>query len=101
MQRQSLFYLCLTPFGLRRQHLCNASVPVTQSSGFDVTNPTDGTRYQVRPNVVNIIAPSGPGGFRADGSSTRQATRIAVSKIINEFLQPLSGVEGTLLEVAQ
>ena len=26
------------------------------SGGFDVTNPADGTRYQVRPNVVNIIS---------------------------------------------
>jgi hypothetical protein len=28
------------------------------SGGFDVTNPADGTRYQVRPNVVNIISSS-------------------------------------------
>jgi serine/threonine-protein kinase len=27
--------------------------------GFDVTNPGDGTRYQVRPNAVNIISSSG------------------------------------------
>jgi hypothetical protein len=27
------------------------------SSGFDLTNPTDGTQYQVRPNVLNIISP--------------------------------------------
>ena len=26
------------------------------SGGFDVINPADGTRYQVRPNVVNIIS---------------------------------------------
>ncbi|MCV7402686.1 hypothetical protein H7K24_21335 [Mycobacterium fragae] len=32
---------------------------VRTSSGFDVTNPTDGTRYQVRPEVLNIISPSG------------------------------------------
>jgi hypothetical protein len=32
---------------------------VRTSSGFDVTNPTDGTGYQVRPNVLNIISPSG------------------------------------------
>jgi hypothetical protein len=32
---------------------------VRTSSGFDVTNPTDGTRYEVRPNVVNIISPNG------------------------------------------
>jgi hypothetical protein len=32
---------------------------VRTSSGFDVTNPTDGTRYEVRSNVVNIISPSG------------------------------------------
>ena len=32
---------------------------VRTSSGFDVTNPTDGTHYQVRPNVLNIISPNG------------------------------------------
>jgi hypothetical protein len=41
----------------------NASIElantVRTSSGFDVTNPTDGTRYQVRPNVLNIISPGG------------------------------------------
>jgi hypothetical protein len=29
---------------------------VHTSSGFDVTNPTDGTQYQVRPDVLNIIS---------------------------------------------
>jgi serine/threonine-protein kinase len=29
------------------------------SGGFDVTNPADGTRYEVRPNVVNIVSPGG------------------------------------------
>ncbi len=32
---------------------------VQSSAGFDVTNPTDGTRYQIRPNVVNIVSPDG------------------------------------------
>jgi serine/threonine-protein kinase len=32
---------------------------VRTSSGFDVTNPADGTRYQVRPDVLNIISPGG------------------------------------------
>ena len=32
---------------------------VRTSSGFDVTNPTDGTRYEIRPNVLNIISPRG------------------------------------------
>jgi hypothetical protein len=32
---------------------------VRSSVGFDVTNPTDGTRYQIRPNVVNIVSPDG------------------------------------------
>jgi serine/threonine protein kinase len=32
---------------------------VRSSAGFDVTNPADGTRYQVRPNEVNIIQPDG------------------------------------------
>ncbi len=32
---------------------------VRTSSGFDVTNPADGTRYQVRPTVLNIISPGG------------------------------------------
>jgi serine/threonine-protein kinase len=29
---------------------------VHTSSGFDVTNPTDGTQYQLRPNVLNIVS---------------------------------------------
>lgn len=32
---------------------------VRSSGGFDVTNPVDGTRYQVRPTGISIIAPSG------------------------------------------
>ena len=32
---------------------------VRTSSGFDVTNPADGTRYQVRPDALNIISPGG------------------------------------------
>lgn len=32
---------------------------VRSSDGFDVTNPTDGTRYQIRPDTLTIIAPSG------------------------------------------
>ena len=33
-------------------------VESTAAEWFDVTNPADGTRYQVRPNVVNIISSS-------------------------------------------
>jgi len=32
---------------------------VRTSAGFDVTNPADGTRYQVRSNVLKIIEPGG------------------------------------------
>jgi serine/threonine protein kinase len=32
---------------------------VRSSIGFDVTNPSDGTRYQIRPNTLTIISPSG------------------------------------------
>jgi serine/threonine-protein kinase len=32
---------------------------VRSSGGFDVTNPADGTRYQVRPDAVAIIQPDG------------------------------------------
>ena len=37
------------------------------SGGFDVTNPADGTRYQVRPNVLNIISPGGHVGLGTYG----------------------------------
>jgi len=32
---------------------------VRTSGGFDVTNPADGTRREVRPTVLNIISPGG------------------------------------------
>ena len=32
---------------------------VRSSDGFDVTNPVDGTRYQVRPSSVSIMSPGG------------------------------------------
>jgi serine/threonine protein kinase len=32
---------------------------VRSSGGFDVTNPVDGTRYQVRPTGISITTPSG------------------------------------------
>jgi serine/threonine protein kinase len=32
---------------------------VRSSGGFDVTNPTDGTRYQIRPNALTITQPDG------------------------------------------
>ncbi len=32
---------------------------VRSSGGFDVTNPNDGTRYQVRPNGISITTPDG------------------------------------------
>jgi hypothetical protein len=32
---------------------------VRSSGGFDVTNPTDGTRYQVRPNGLTMVQPDG------------------------------------------
>jgi serine/threonine protein kinase len=64
---QSLIVICQTGpggfyyRGLRLSdgagiELANA---VRSSEGFDVTNPTDGTRYQIRPNVVNIVSPDG------------------------------------------
>jgi hypothetical protein len=36
---------------------------VRSSEGFDVTNPTDGTRYQIRPTSLTIAAPDGPASF--------------------------------------
>ena len=32
---------------------------VRSSGGFDVTNPTDGTRYEVRPTSLTILSPDG------------------------------------------
>jgi hypothetical protein len=32
---------------------------VRSSVGFDVTNPSDGTRYQIRPSTLTIISPNG------------------------------------------
>ena len=32
---------------------------VRSSDGFEVTNPVDGTRYQVRPTSISITSPSG------------------------------------------
>lgn len=32
---------------------------VRSSGGFDITNPVDGTRYQVRPTGISITSPSG------------------------------------------
>ena len=32
---------------------------VRSSAGFDVTNPTDGTRYHVRPTSLTIAPPDG------------------------------------------
>jgi serine/threonine-protein kinase len=32
---------------------------VRSSQGFDVTNPTDGTRYQIRPTSLAIVPPAG------------------------------------------
>jgi hypothetical protein len=32
---------------------------VRSSDGFDVTNPVDGTRYQVRPTSISITSPGG------------------------------------------
>jgi serine/threonine-protein kinase len=32
---------------------------VRSSQGFDVTNPTDGTRYQIRPTSLTIVPPAG------------------------------------------
>jgi serine/threonine kinase PknH len=34
---------------------------VRSSGGFDVTNPTDGTRYQIRPMSLTIVSPDGQG----------------------------------------
>jgi serine/threonine-protein kinase len=33
---------------------------VRSSGGFDVTNPTDGTRYRIRPTSLTITPPDGP-----------------------------------------
>jgi serine/threonine-protein kinase len=33
---------------------------VRSSEGFDVINPTDGTRYQIRPTSLTIAPPDGP-----------------------------------------
>jgi serine/threonine-protein kinase len=33
---------------------------VRSSAGFDVTNPTDGTRYQIRPTSLTIAPPDAP-----------------------------------------
>jgi hypothetical protein len=32
---------------------------VRSSDGFDVTNPVDGTRYQIRPTGISITSPGG------------------------------------------
>jgi serine/threonine-protein kinase len=32
---------------------------VRSSGGWDVTNPTDGTRYQIRPEALTIVQPDG------------------------------------------
>jgi hypothetical protein len=32
---------------------------VRTSGGFDVTNPANGTRYQIRPDALDIISPGG------------------------------------------
>ena len=32
---------------------------VRSSGGFDVTNPTDGARYQIRPDGLTIVPPDG------------------------------------------
>jgi hypothetical protein len=33
---------------------------VRSSQGFDVTNPTNGTRYQIRPTSLTFAPPDGP-----------------------------------------
>jgi hypothetical protein len=33
---------------------------VPASGGFDVTNPSDGTKYQVRPDGLTILMPGTP-----------------------------------------
>jgi hypothetical protein len=64
---QSVFVVCETGpasyyyRGLRLSdgasiELANA---VRSSDGFDVTNPVDGTRYQVRPTSISITSPGG------------------------------------------
>jgi hypothetical protein len=32
---------------------------VRSSGGFDLSNPTDGTRYQLRPDSLTIVPPDG------------------------------------------
>ena len=36
---------------------------VRSSAGFDVTNPTDGTLYRIRPTSLTIAPPDGPAFF--------------------------------------
>lgn len=47
--------------GLRLSDLAGIELDdaVRSSGGFDVTNPADGTRYQIRPDRLKIISPSG------------------------------------------
>jgi hypothetical protein len=36
---------------------------VRSSGGFDVTNPTDGTRYRIRATSLTIVPPDGPASY--------------------------------------
>ncbi|HYB34599.1 MAG TPA: hypothetical protein VEF72_01545 [Mycobacterium sp.] len=54
---------------------------VRSSSGFDVTNPTDGTRCQVRPTGLTITSPDGQVDFEPmveyASSGLREMSRLA------------------------
>lgn len=64
---QSVLVICRTGAasyyyrGLRLSDLASIELPnaVRSSGGFDVTNPTDGTRYEIRPGSLTIVPPDG------------------------------------------
>jgi serine/threonine-protein kinase len=64
---QSVFVVCRTgpgAFYYRGVRLSDGAGielanAVRSSGGFDVTNPTDGTRYQIRPDSLTIVPPDG------------------------------------------
>jgi hypothetical protein len=47
------------------------------SGGFDATNPTDGTRYRIRPTSLTITPPDGPASFQADAPVRIQPGNLA------------------------
>jgi hypothetical protein len=45
-----------TPRSTGRPQPRRTGEPVLSSGGFDVTNPADGTRYEVRPHRLRILS---------------------------------------------